>query len=252
MAGAGMAANAATMPVDGDYEGTYQLGNAFSSHGLWLPDLLLNSDGSSAGFDNTWSFVLGSDTKAIYENGTLGLSGTVENTKGGVTYSLGFQFRLNEVTNHPGNLICGRDACRAASQEERDNIRFFDGDANGVIGTITGLGDLDGLVLDVTINKPNASDGNPKLGQLGFGGNWTTTNFGYSNWLKYDLRDQVADTSLAGLIGRSSGHGDINADLTLDGDPISSTPPVPLPAGLPLLVGGLGALAFMRRRRKAA
>lgn len=53
---------------------------------------------------------------------------------------------------------------------------------------------------------------------------------------------------------------DINTPITFDGDtygvnafvkPLPQVSAVPLPAGLPLLAGGLGLLALMRRRRAA-
>jgi hypothetical protein len=49
-----------------------------------------------------------------------------------------------------------------------------------------------------------------------------------------------------------TGAGSITADTVLFTIDIAATPaPVPLPAGLPLLVGALGALGFVKRRKKA-
>lgn len=70
-----------------------------------------------------------------------------------------------------------------------------------------------------------------------------------------------ATTALAfgqGVNSISFGYGGDNADdfylgaLTANFDPDRQTPPVPLPAGLPLLVGGLAALGLASRRRKNA
>ena len=50
-----------------------------------------------------------------------------------------------------------------------------------------------------------------------------------------------------------TGAGSITADTVLFTIDIAASPaPVPLPAGLPLLLGGLGALTFAKRRKKAA
>lgn len=50
-----------------------------------------------------------------------------------------------------------------------------------------------------------------------------------------------------------SGAGSITADTVLFTIDIAESPaPVPLPAGLPLLLGGLGVMAFAKRRKKVA
>lgn len=49
----------------------------------------------------------------------------------------------------------------------------------------------------------------------------------------------------------NGGTATMSARATLDGDPLAVTP-VPVPAALPLLLAGLGALALAARRRKAA
>ena len=50
-----------------------------------------------------------------------------------------------------------------------------------------------------------------------------------------------------------TGAGSITAETVLFSIDIAASPaPVPLPAGLPLLLGGLGALTFAKRRKKAA
>ena len=58
--------------------------------------------------------------------------------------------------------------------------------------------------------------------------------------------------ALATLFG-ITGAGSITADTVLFTIDVAASPaPVPLPAGLPLLLGGLGALTFAKRRKKAA
>ena len=86
-----------------------------------------------------------------------------------------------------------------------------------------------------------------KAGQLGFGGNWVDLNFGYSNWVRWTVRDKPSN-----IVTGMSGIGDVNFTFAGNDDPVGNNPiPTPLPAGLPLLIAGLGALAYLRRRKTA-
>ncbi|MEL7167630.1 MAG: VPLPA-CTERM sorting domain-containing protein [Pseudomonadota bacterium] len=239
-------AGATPLPaVTASYEGNFDINNAFTGHGLWFANIF-----GAQPNDKTWSIdQTATNNNFNFQNGQLDISGTVLNTVNGVGASMEFAFRLFEDPNHPGVLQCGNTNCGNPTQQERDNIVFFDGDANngGFIGKVTGTGVLDGLQMDVFINSPDSMTQPvaPKLGQLGYGGNWTTSDFGYSNWFTYDIKAQATDTRFVAQ-GTS---GDIN--LTLTGNPNSQIPPVPLPAGLPLLIAGLGAFAMVRRRQRA-
>ena len=225
-------AYASSLPaVNGDYTGEYHLQNAFSSHGLWLPGFL---------GDNTWSVESG---QAIYKDGELSMSGQVRQSYGGSEYFLNFDFTVFETTDAPNGLVCGGGhLCNNATQEMRDNIVHFDMGTEAIMGTVVGTGVLDGLSMDITMRPLSGLDknGNPKRkpGQLGYGGNWTTLDFGYSNWLRWDVTSGATSGFQTGLGGK----GDVNLDLI----------PAPLPAGLPLiLTAGLGFYA-VRRKQKAA
>ena len=218
-AGLASGAVASSLPAISDnYEGKYDIVNAFGGHGLWLRNFL---------GDNTWSVVNGS---AVYENNSLALSGQVEN--GG--YKLDFDFQLTEVA-HAGDPYCGNGhACQAITQEMKDNMVYFNQGANLTMGTVTGaIGTaLEGLTLEIVMRAlPD------KPGQLGYGGNWTNLDFGYSNWFDWSITENNTNVQFANL----SGIGDVNLDLT----------PMPVPAGLPLLLTGFAGFAMLRRRARA-
>lgn len=220
----GGAAWGSSLPaVDESYEGNYALQNAFTSHGLWLPGFL---------GDRRWSVDSG---LAEYSDGALSLDGTVSQTIGGTEYSMDFDIDLTETTDAPNGLVCGTATCNSATTEMRDNIVHFDMGDNPIMGTVTGTGLLDGLVMQLVM-RPLDGNGR-KPGQLGYGGNWRNLDFGYSNWLSWNV------TQFAKVKTGSSGNGDINVDLI----------PAPLPAGLPLvLTGAMGFYAVRRRQKKAA
>ncbi|MEL7133288.1 MAG: VPLPA-CTERM sorting domain-containing protein [Pseudomonadota bacterium] len=229
-------ANATTLPaVDESYVGNYDISNAFGNHGLWLPKFL---------GDKTWSVTSGT---ANYDGTSLVMTGSVENKKGGTTYTMDFNFQVFETAVKPDEPYCGNgQACQAATDEQKDNIVYFDMNGGSSMGTVTGTGLLDGLVMDIEM-KPLEFPDDYKPGQLGYGGNWTTLDFGYSNWLNWTV---IKNDS--GVKTGAAGYGDMNYDFLANDDPVTQNPPpVPLPAGLPLLVAGLGALTFLRRRKTA-
>lgn len=123
-------------------------------------------------------------------------------------------------------------------------------------GTLTGTGALDGVVLTVDA-KPLTG---PYAVQFGsalpntIGPNNKNQNRGLAHWFTISNVDilgcatnycQSYSSNLTGLLDRQ---GDINIDLALD--PNQNIPEVPLPATLPLFMGGLGLLGFLSRRRK--
>ncbi|MEM9436370.1 MAG: VPLPA-CTERM sorting domain-containing protein [Pseudomonadota bacterium] len=230
-------ASASSIPaVDGDYRGSYDLGNAFSTHGLWLPGFI---------GDDTWSIVGGS---ALYNNGLLDLQGSVEQTVGTTTYGLDFNISVKEIVGLSQDPYCGGGTspgeCKTATQEMKDNIVYFDMGGTGSMGMVTGTGSLAGLVMDLVM-RPLPD----KPGQLGFGGNWRDLEFGYSNWLRWDVIQDANSVVAGGSKFYGSGNnGDINLNFLANSTTID---PVPLPAGLPLVLTVMGAFAWMRRRQRA-
>ncbi|MEM8693110.1 MAG: VPLPA-CTERM sorting domain-containing protein [Pseudomonadota bacterium] len=223
------AAIASPIPaIDGNYEGFYDIENAFTSHGLWLPGFL---------GDNTWSITKGS---AEFTDGTLSMTGMAENRG----YSLNFDFLVFEKPDHSGGLICGGGSeCATATDAMKDNIVFFDMGTEAIMGAVTGVEGtaLDGLSMDITM-RPLPD----KPGQLGFGGNWKTLDFGYSNWMSWEVTNAAVGVK-TGL----SGSGDVNFDF-LSNEITNPLPPVPLPAGLPLMLTLIAGGAAMRRLQKKA
>ncbi|MEM6760029.1 MAG: VPLPA-CTERM sorting domain-containing protein [Pseudomonadota bacterium] len=242
--GAASVASASTVPPVNDpngYVGNYDISNAeptSGSHGLWLPSLF-----DSQPNDRHWSVTSGT---ANYDGSSMVMTGNITNTVGGTNYEMTFDFQVFQTNVEPAAPYCGRAACSNPPQANVDNMVYFDMGGRTSMGSIVGVGLLDGLVLDIAM-KPLNFPTNYKPGQLGFGGNWFNLEFGYSNWLDWSVRSNTT-----GINFRSSGGGDINFDFTENGNPPNNNPnPVPLPAGLPLLLAGLGAFAWMRRRQAA-
>lgn len=223
---------AAPLAVTDSYEGDYTIENAFDSHGLWLPGFL---------GDNTWSVESGN---ANHTGDNLSMSGRVKNTVDGTDYFLDFDFSVTKTSDHPNGLVCGTIACNAATQEMRDNIVFFDMGIESIMGTVTGVAGtlLEGLEMIITMRPLEGEDRKP--GQLGFGGNWVNLDFGYSNWMRWDV---IANNS--NVRTGSGNHGDVNFDFIPDDGPGEGV--VPLPAGLPLILTGAAALFGLRRRKNA-
>ncbi len=226
-------ANASPLPaISGNYNGNYDISNAFGGHGLWLLGLI-------SGVDKTWSITGGA---ASFFNQTLKMVGSVSNNG----YSLDFDFEVTQMASHTGGLVCGGgQACNNATQEMRDNIVFFDMGGASIMGTVTGTAGtvLDGLSMDITMRPLNDPNLGTKPGQLGYGGNWTTLDFGYSNWMKWNVTSQASKKAV-----KSSGNGDINLDFLANGDN-NVPPPVPLPAGMPLVLTAMAGLYAIRRRQ---
>ena len=231
LVGVASTANATPLPgVTDDYSGSYSAGNAFPSHGIWLPNF-------RAGATTEWAVTGGS---VVYNSaaGTLDLMGSVQNN-GDNALKLDFNWSLKEII-HAGPPACGSgQACQAATQDMKDNMRYFDFTGQVLTGAVGTL--LDGLTLNLSIKPGDGS----KPPQLGYGGNWRDLNFGYSNWFYWGV-DEKAQAAYGLKYGK--GHGDMNLTLADDGSGGS----IPLPAAGWLLLAGIGALGAAKRRRKAA
>lgn len=240
-----------TAPYDDRYKGFYTVTDAFGGgnngtyhHGLYLPGLH---------GDTSWSVTAGS---AVYLGTTLVMQGTVQQTTNNIDYFLDFNFSLQRTTS-TGSIVCsGGSDCdtningqpNLPNDPGEDNIVYFlPTGPNNVMGTITGQANTNtaGLEIDVIMRPLTQNDYKP--GQLGFGGDWFTDLFGYSNWMNY-----VVTSNDGGVFSKSvdwSRNGDVNFRLTPD--PFT-TPQVPVPAGLPLILTAFAGFYVVRRRKNAA
>jgi len=236
------AANAGTVGP-----GTYEIENAQQNgiigHGLYLNGFF--GDGS---YDSRrWSIVEGT---ATVTDDDLHFSATVENNWANGEYGGSYGFQLDAWLDADGTSQaphCQNNACAGISP---DDVDFFNSDApGGFFATLTGLGDLSGMIVSLFVNDV----GGDKPPQLGLGGSWFEANVGldgFATWLTWSREELIQAVSLVDCqiqcdgpwIGYS-GSGDIN---WLVGDPVSE---IPLPAAGWLLIAGLGGLAAVRRRK---
>ena len=153
---------------------------------------------------------------------------------------------MNQIADGGRDPYCGGgNACQLSAdgtQDKYDGVQFFD----FASATISGLGDLAGLVYELTV-KPN---GLAKPPQFGYCGNWYDCTLGYSNWffakrisdatVNQDNDDSNDILTFGGLdaYGRDRiMHGDLNINA------------VPLPAAGWMLLAGVGAIAATRRKK---
>lgn len=111
--------------------------------------------------------------------------------------------------------------------------------------------EFDGLASGTTVGASFDFLGVPVLeyGKLVWDEKLIELAFGNGGLLQISLSDVIFNK---GFLGTSSGEfwgATVSADFTLVSD---STAVIPLPAGLPLLLSGMGGLAFLRWRRGAA
>ena len=121
---------------------------------------------------------------------------------------------------------------------DTDTWQFFD----LVDSTVTGLGDFDGLSLELTQRPPNG----PYAFQLGKGASGKNINLGFSGWYEWEIKatdpgnQQPVTDYMAKYGKRLSGVGDINIDL-------ERVPEASMGGALAM---GTLALAMLSRRKK--
>lgn len=220
--------------------GSYQVGDAFSTHGLWFSDELVDTNGNGLSVAaQTWA--VESATLTYTDLGgpgsnTLAINGVVTNNG----YRLEFDFNLLEI-NHTGDPYCGRNDCKLspvgdATQDLYDGVRYFDFPGMGSTSstaTVSGLDALDGLLFDLTINPPDGS----KPPQFGYCANWVDCQLGYSNWFKFSRTDT---TDFGALAIDGYGRGDANLSV------------VPVPAAIWLFGTAMIGLIGFNKRKTAA
>lgn len=219
-------ANASPLPpVGGSYEGTYGAEKA-NSHAFWMPGLF-------SSVSSNWTFT-GDSGVFNYHGGSMKLSGTIGNTDvagGSFNVDVNFDYSGDKGGRTP-KCEFGGYCSNATYVANSDQFEYFDYTDNVVLN---GMGALAGLVLKLTL-YPDSGLYPP---QLGYGAdNKNKTAFGMSTWFTWDVLQNTNNV----VLNKQTGKGDINIKLT----------PVPIPAALPLLAGGLGLIGFVGWRRRRA
>ncbi|WP_298839118.1 VPLPA-CTERM sorting domain-containing protein [uncultured Roseobacter sp.] len=204
---------------------------------------------TGSGVNIHWS--ASADSRMVVEDGKATMSGSATNTgSSGLTFDFELSFTRSEIgpkgayCQFLGSIDQGCDA---------DNTKklIADGDLDPTAwdyfnldkGTITGTGALAGYVWSLANNSGHQT-------QAGINANALLLDdaLGVSLWYDYTLvsapvSDFAARVAAPSWSVRSSGKGDINADLI----------PTPLPAAAWMLIAGVAGLGAMgRKKRKAA
>lgn len=232
-------ANAASLPPLNapDYEGIYGVESVNTGpnlHTFWLPNFI-------EGASNYWQF----DSNGglfVYDNDTARLTGTIVNNSD-ATKKFSVDVTFDEIPASKGARTPKCElggACGSVQYQDQANFfEYFTYDE----ATLTGLDMLSGVTLLLTM----APEDGRYPPQLGYGANNKDIDeFGLSTWFFWELVMEQQALGVAydgyGSPYKAYGQGDINIELTA----------VPLPASLAMLIGALGGLGFLGRRRKAA
>lgn len=216
-----------------NFDGNYDVLNANGGeHGVWLNRFLIDSNGNTlSGNYNYWGIADGS---FVYDGMNATLTADVVNY-GDSDLTLTLNMDLTRTLTAPASPKCEQGGCDTSDWE------YFTIDPTA---TLTGYGDLAGLVLEMT-EHPSVGVHPP---QIGIGANSkTNSELGFAVWFDWTVTSGAngvagSDYGFDGTSLGNSQHGDINIALA----------PVPLPAGAVLLFTGLAGLGVMRRRRKTS
>lgn len=217
---------ASAKTVTSTYEATSAVGSG-SDHSMWI------SGGLGGGVGSDFDFSP-SGMMTFFSDGTASLIGrVVSQSNAGAWFDMVFNYDdtfLQVPLFKPEN---------GSVQTPSTIFRDLED------GTLIGGGILAGLDLSVT-RLPVDGKFAAQIGKgtaTNNGANNKNKNFGMANWFKIGVDSAncsiCSNNKIAGLDGRQ---GDINIDLT----------PAPVPAAGLLLVGAIGALGSLRRRKRKA
>ena len=202
-------------------------------HSIWLPTM---PEGNPYDFGDHYDFIENSGRFSSFADGTAQLIGKAESEHtAGSGFYVEFNYDNEVPMDHPGAEF------KVEGSPPGDDIWYRDMEDS----ILTGYGLLDGLILDVTrrptydmadyVTQIGSAEGN--LGNKG--PNNKNKNYGMANWF-FAVRADDCTNDLCDLFNNRQ-IGDVNVNLE----------PVPLPATGLMLIGGIGAMAAMRRRRKS-
>lgn len=229
----GSVAGAATVNPDGTYNGTYDATSVNTNgnlHTFWFPGLEASSD--------YYQFVGGPGTFVV-TNTTARLTGTIAQN-GNAGNSLDIDINFNYLQTGTGNGVSGKTGGVPNPESSFTDLWDFFSYGSAMV-TGTAGSNFDGLRIDLSL-RPSTGAMPPQLGN--YADDKGGSGLGFSGWYFWTVTDNGGISGLG-----SSGSGDINLQLT--SRPPDQVPPVPLPAGIVLLLSGLGFGAIVTRRRAA-
>lgn len=139
------------------------------------------------------------------------------------------------VTSSPGNVLIIQEEASVASGTPDDNA-----DGGKIIFTFASVVDFLGFsIYDDARIKVTSDTGVSRTRSVSTDGQFNT----------FDL---TGFTGVKTLTFNFKGHSGAIDDLRFATPDLAEPEPVPLPAGLPLLLAGLGAIGIVSKRRKAA
>lgn len=222
-------AHAASLPgLTDSYAGTYTAQSTQTGsnlHSFWLPNVL----GDPSGRDY-WQFDAAGGV-FTHDGTNASLTGRiVNNVESNAFFDVDVSFTYTQKGGRTPKCEFGAACGTTAYQDKSDQFEYFDLAA----ATLTGAGDMAGLVLALTIRPADGS----YPPQLGYGAdNKDINGFGMSTWFFWNVVQNTNQINIG-----TDTRGDINIALSA----------VPLPAALPLLLAALAGLGFVGRRRRTA
>ncbi len=201
---------------------TYDVSNATNTHGLWLA--------GDAGLGNYFSITSGLFTVDAGTGTALLQMSASSSSLAGAGFDVDVQFDYLCAGSQVGQAGCDSfelpqiDGNVDTDADDQADWEFF------LInnGTLTGTGALDGLLISINTRPDDGS----KPFRFGEGANWFDWDFGASGWFNFEVVVNNSGYSV------HNSRGDLNLDLT----------PVPVPAGVWLLLSGLAGLGVTRKK----